>query len=187
MKPHLHWGHLKSTGLCALDAKRKKRYISVQNENRVKWHSGALSLKDRLFSHCNISPCHHDKKQFRLREHETTSPPLPFMPGNQFNAHEHPPIEMKAPYGPMGCVLKHHYWVTVSHIICLFFYGKVRLVAVELWSKRKSMSPGLRGDLTLVSLEAREKRLWNQKKPKRHCYFKCTIFIFRSVHHDVKC
>lgn len=93
-----------------------------------------------------------------------TAASLSFVPGNLLNAHEHPPIEMKAPYGPMGCVLKHHSWVTVSHIICLFFYSMVTLVTMELWSKKKHFF-GLGGDLILVffCVLIRKKKFWNPK------------------------
>lgn len=44
---------------------------------------------------------------------------------------------MKDPYGPVGCVLKYHSLVTVSHIIWLFFHGEVTLVTMESRDQRK--------------------------------------------------
>ena len=54
-------------------------------------------------------------------------------------------VQMKAPYGPVGCVLKHHSWVTVSHIIGFFSQGNGKLWSRDQREGRTHLSYHLQG------------------------------------------
>lgn len=82
-------------------------------ENQVEAHSGTFSWKGRIFfMTVRLAPTIMTKKK-----HSFASGTMKPTHGCSL-LYAKESVKMKAPYGPMGCVLKHRSWVTVSHIIC---------------------------------------------------------------------